>query len=248
MSAVDEIKAMYGMFPLILRRIDEAGDLEEQWPFIRSVWMNPAPLPSAVLNSLMAVLGLRCREDYCFVVHSMYLATEGAEPEAVEQLGRYFTVPAFVPDADRWSRVVGLAWIADGKGPQADVARHALELEVTPDELGKIDDACRMAEMLIGYISRYDIRLEDENGLAMLPESVRALMPEFIEFHMRLRESDPGERPVATTCASCLKVRATTDRNWYPRDAVTKVLPEDVLYSHGLCEPCADQYSVQVGA
>jgi predicted nucleic acid-binding protein len=243
MSAADDAQAMFGMFPLILQRIHDAGDLDEKWPFIQSVWFNPDPLPRPVIDGLMAVLGLRCREEYCFVIHTMQFMAAGADRVAVQDLWQHFKIPELVPDHERWTKIVGLTWLSFDDAPHAALAKHAVQSLCTPEEYAKLLDVIALYELTSHYTVRYQIKPQDEPGLAMIPAHLHGLIPEFVEFYTRLREEDPGERPVCTTCASCQKVRSKSDRTWYPRETVVELLPADVLYSHGLCNPCADAYA-----
>lgn len=243
MSAVAEAEEMYvkhvGEWPHLLKSIRDHGDLEEVWPFIKQVYFNPVPLPSVVVNSLMALMGLRCQENYCFVIHSMYVVSGGVDADAITDLGRFFTIP--IDDSPRWTRIVGLAWLSAGDDDEAKLADHMLERLVKEDEYQKLKDVMKLANMMMGYIKRDKIKLEDEPGLAVIPEQAREFMPRFIEFHMQLKGSGQGDQPVCTTCASCSKVRAQADAAWFDRELVEPTLPDNVLYSHGLCEPCAEE-------
>lgn len=250
MSVIAEIEEMFvkplGSWPLLLQSIRNSGDLEEVWPLIKHVYYNPVPLPTLVVNSLMALMGLRCQEHYCFVIHSMYVVSEGADPEAINALGRFFTVP--IDDSPRWTRIVGLAWLSDGDDKEAQLADHTLKTLVTEEEYAKLKDVMKLANVVMSYVKRDQIPLEKEPALTMIPQHARELMPKFVEFHMQLKGSGQGDQPVCTTCASCNKVRAKADGVWFEREVVEPTLPDNVLYSHGLCEPCAEQMLADIPA
>jgi hypothetical protein len=65
---------------------------------------------------------------------------------------------------------------------------------------------------------------------------VRRRLPDFVKFHVQMNRSDP-ERPVASMCSVCRRVRST-DGEWHPFEIARELLRTDALFSHGLCEPC----------
>lgn len=238
-SALLEVEEMFGVIPDVFRAMHEAGTLEAEWPAIRAFNLDHSPLPRAVVDTLFAALGLRCHSEYCFVLHSLDLVAAGADRLQIDELARHLSVPPHVPDAERWSRVVRLAWLADAPGPHTRAAAHALSLACTPEEHAQVLRVCEIGALFTSYVQRYELVATGEPLLELLPEELRALVPEFVQYHAALRGDE--QRPVCTVCCSCQRLRAVDEPVWYPQEAARELLPPDVLFSHGLCEPCVEQ-------
>jgi hypothetical protein len=240
-----EIRAMFGSMPLVFARMQESGDLVHNWPGIRELYTHPEPLRHEVVHALMAALALRCRRGYCFVLHSLALVEADAKPLEIAKLARLLKVPDVVPDAERWTRVVRLAWLADAPGPQRRAAAYALELECTPEEHAQVLHTCAVGALLTSYVDRYDLDVAEEPGLDLMPAELRALVPDFVQFHANIGAGHGvGERPVCTVCSYCGAVRVAAGATWYPREIAASLLPDNALFSHGLCSVCAASFGL----
>lgn len=241
-TVLAEIREMFGSVPAVFERMREVGDLVDNWPGVRALYVEPGPLPREVVDVLLSALALRCHGDYCMVLHSLGLIDECARLSAAE-LAEHLAVPDHVPNHERWDRVVRQAWLATAPGPQRRATAHALELACTPEELAWILHVCAIGALLTSYVSRHAMGPCTRSCIETLPEQIRELVPSFVEFHSMLSGVPGVLRPVCTTCASCRQIRSTTDRAWYPREAIAELVPEDVLFSHGLCERCFAQHN-----
>lgn len=238
-QALEEIRAKFGGVPNVFTRMHEVGDLAENWVHLRELYEEDVgPVPSLVIEVLLTALALRCRYDYCFVMHSLTIAGAGVDKVEIEGLVRLLMVPSIVPDHARWSRIVRLAWLAEGNGDHRHAAAHALGLACSPEEHQQVLSTCSGGALLTSYVARFALRAEDEPSLARLPAELRELIPEFVSFHVAAREGEAGERPVSVTCSSCRRIKSATDEQWYPHESAALLLPDDVLFSHGLCETC----------
>lgn len=240
-QALQEIRARFGGVPNVFARMHEVGDLAANWPRLRGLYddSTPGSIPHVVVVALLAALALRCRQNYCFVLHSLAIVGAGVDKIEIEQLARLLAVPSSVPDRERWDRIVRLAWLAEGSGAHRHAAAHALKLECTADEHEEVLHVCTSGALLTSYVARFGLSVELEPTLAQLPAQLRELVPEFVSFHTAQRDDERDtQRPVSVTCSMCRKIRSTTDQRWYPHETAIALLPRDVLFSHGLCQPC----------
>ena len=73
-------------------------------------------------------------------------------------------------------------------------------------------------------------------------------LPEFIVFFAPPSEDERQDYPVAATCCVCGSLRAKGTCDWYPRVLVQPLLPDEVLFSHGMCLECARGYELEVAS
>lgn len=239
-----EIRAQFsGTCPNVLRRMHEAGELAQHWPGIRAVLTESEPLPKAVVEALCVVMSLRCSQAYCFVMHSLTLFGQGATSIAIEDLARVFAMPAIVPDHERWSRVLKLAWLTRLDGPHRGAAAFILRQQCSEAELEQIERSCEVAELLNCFVADSRVALDGDPMLAQLPDELRRMIPEFVQFHIRLNHTDTEQRPVAAACSVCREIRSL-DGGWYPLEVIQALLADDVLFSHGLCPRCMTEHGV----
>lgn len=235
---IAEVREQFaGAVPNVLSRMREAGVLATHWPKIRSVLAEPEPIPDAVVQALLTVLTLRCSNIYCFVMHSLTLVELGATPIAIEELARVFDMPAIVADHERWSRALKLAWLTQLDGPQQAAADFALRRTCSATEHTKLMRVCEVGALLNDFVRDARVTLERDPVLEQLPAELRSLVPEFVQFHLRMNRTDARQRPVAAMCSVCRALRSTDD-HWYPFDVARELLADDVLFSHGLCPRC----------
>ncbi|MCA9700280.1 MAG: hypothetical protein KC431_22330, partial [Myxococcales bacterium] len=98
MPAREEIIQTYGRMTPIFLAMEEQGKLEENWVMLRDLQRNPDPLPQPVIDAIIATLGLRCRNAFCFAGHSMGLMFAGATMIDIENLARALALPPVVPE------------------------------------------------------------------------------------------------------------------------------------------------------
>ena len=247
-SIVAEIHGVFDSLPKVFESMREAGELQRHWPGIRSVLVEPEPLTPAVVQALFRVYSLRCSNHYCFVLHSLSLAKLLGAPDSTRvtlaELGRVFELPANQPEAERWGRVLRLAWLSQRAGPQRDAAEHLLRQLCSPEEHERILAVHTANQTLNRFTIAHRLTLADEPMIETFPSELQALIPEFVQFYMR--EHDEGQpRPVSSMCSMCRSVRST-DARWYPYDAARELLVEGALFSHGLCPACLEAEGLDI--
>lgn len=236
-----EIHGIFGDCPLVFQRMREAGELERQWPQIRAVEIEPGPIPGAVVQAMLGLLALRCSSSYCFTMHSLTLAGEGASLLAIAELARAFDMPPIVDDHERWSRVLKLAWLARVDGEQREAADFLLRQFCSEEEYAQIQLIYEVDGTLTGFTPGLDPR--EDPILPHLPAELRAVIPEFVHFHVQVGQRDAGDRPVSVMCSVCRQVRSTAG-DWYPYGVARELLDDDALFSHGLCPGCLEDQGV----
>lgn len=251
-----QVRAVFGgTVPKVFARMHAAGALARHWPGIHCVLTQPEPLSPAVVQALFSVFSLRCSNAYCFVLHSLSLlagALEAPEdPERITagkleiaELARVFDMPALEPENERWSQLLKLAWLAHFDGPQRQSADFLLARLCSKAEYEQIAAVHAANAAINSYtVAPSSLDLVDEPMLAIFPPELRALVPDFIRFHMDTDNGKSEPRPVSTMCSICRSLR-DTDERWYPYEVAAKLLPQDVLFSHGLCRSCLDAQQV----
>jgi len=241
-----EIQDIFGSLPRVFERMAEAGELQQHWPSIYAVLVEPAPLSPVVVQALFRLYSLRCAASYCFVLHSLTLSSllgwPASKRVSLAELGRVFELPNSEPDHDRWSRILRLAWLAEGEGPHRAAADFLLRELCSADEHAQIHAVYRANRAINRFTLEPPLALDGEPMLDTFPPELRALVPDFVQFHMREHGSDV-ERPVSSMCSVCRKVRAT-DGQWWAYASIVELLADDVLFSHGLCPSCLEAEGV----
>lgn len=238
-----EIQEIFSSLPKVFSRMREDGALTLHWPGIRAVLVDPEPLSPAAVQALFIVFSLRCSSAYCFVLHSLTLSTQGANKIGIEELARVFDMPECEPEHQRWSRLLKLAWLAHYEGPQREAADLLLRRECSEAEYNQIHAVYTANKAINSYTVDPPLELAGEPMLDTFPEELQSMVPEFVQFHMRSLQCETREQPVAAMCSVCRQVRSI-DEQWYPYEAARKLLSEDTLFSHGLCEACVSREGI----
>ncbi|NVB37883.1 hypothetical protein G6O69_08555 [Pseudenhygromyxa sp. WMMC2535] len=239
---IDEIRSLFGGgVPELYQRMAEQGVLEARWPEIRKILVEPAPLPPQVVQALLAILSLRCVNTYCFVYHSLSLVQMDASVIEIDELAQLFSMPAIVPNHERWSRLLKLTWLACREGPHQRAADLRLRKACDFAEYERIMQVCDAGLAINRFNSATPSQLDGDEGIERMPAQLRAMIPNFVHFHARHVSGSAQSRPVSTICSSCQALRSTEDE-WYPYDVAAELLDPNTLFSHGLCPACFEDF------
>lgn len=202
----------------------------------KKVYFNEQPLLSPVIReAIQGVCLSSCENQYCVIMHSRGLITEGFTLDDIERLVTRQTLPKFVPDRAEWEHSLRrIATIFREPRPAAHLYKSLAEFhdgEVI-EEIGGVIAFSLLHKFLLELYSE-EIDIEQEPILFKTIDEPQAL----ISFFMKIEGKDV---PTLTLCSLCKDVKS--GERWRPIETVLHDIPSDAAFSHGICEKCFERW------